>query len=412
MADASKENNEKKKDDSWKFMQGEHKREKGSGPTGSGAGPKPKKTSSFEYEKGKGWKKVDSEPSSPRSTKVTFVEKTLVDPKKHSGYLGPNAATKGSTDHAKGKASGGLGYYQAGAKSDISYDLAKREANLTIVQAEAKGSVVHGEAEGEFDLGGWFLGLFQDDPKKPAPPGTPGAPGASPMAARVGDLTSHGSPLAPGIGSVNVLIGGMPAWRAAMDFHACPIVKGVVPDVGGVVAVGSPTVLINGMMACRMGDMVVEVPGGPNPIVMGCPTVMIGPAGSGGTGGPGAPGAPAGKETNLKLSGKAAGDVLTAGAAAELGAKWTADEKSAGAKLGAMAAVAKGTIQGDVSIPIPFTDHAITLGAQAEGTLLSAGAEAEASAGWTKGKGFQIKAGAKVGAGLAGGGVSFTIGFK
>ena len=44
---------------------------------------------------------------------------------------------------------------------------------------------------------------------------------------------------------------------------------------------GSPTVLINGQMACRMGDIVVEVPGaamGPaNPIVMGCPTVVIGP---------------------------------------------------------------------------------------------------------------------------------------
>src|SRR5437867_743787 len=98
-------------------------------------------------------------------------------------------------------------------------------------------------------------------------------------AARVGDLTSHGSPLAPGIGSTNVLIGSMPAWRSLMDFHACPIVKGLIPDVGGMVLVGSPTVLINSMMACRVMDMVVEIPGGPNPIAMGATNVCIGDSG-------------------------------------------------------------------------------------------------------------------------------------
>lgn len=96
-------------------------------------------------------------------------------------------------------------------------------------------------------------------------------------AARVGDLTAHGSPLAPGPGSSNVIIGGRPAWRTTVDFHACPLVKGLVPDVGGVVIVGSPTVLINFQMACRVADQVVEIPGGPNPIVVGCPTVIIGP---------------------------------------------------------------------------------------------------------------------------------------
>jgi uncharacterized Zn-binding protein involved in type VI secretion len=78
------------------------------------------------------------------------------------------------------------------------------------------------------------------------------------------------------------MIGDMPAWRTLMDFHACPIVKGVVPDVGGMVMMGSPTVLINDMMSCRVGDMVVEIPGGPNAIVMGCMTVMIGVAGMAG----------------------------------------------------------------------------------------------------------------------------------
>jgi len=96
-----------------------------------------------------------------------------------------------------------------------------------------------------------------------------------PMAARVGDLTSHGTPLSPGIGSVNVLIGGKPAWRAAADTHVCPLVTGVVPHVGGMVVKGSATVLINNLPAARQGDQVVEV-GPPNAIAIGEPTVMIG----------------------------------------------------------------------------------------------------------------------------------------
>jgi|ERR1700730_914109 uncharacterized Zn-binding protein involved in type VI secretion len=96
-----------------------------------------------------------------------------------------------------------------------------------------------------------------------------------PMAARVSDMTSHGTPLAPGPGSTNVLIGGLPAWRALSDFHACPLVTVLVPHVGGMVLVGSTTVLINNLPAARQGDLIVEV-GPPNAIVMGCPTVIIG----------------------------------------------------------------------------------------------------------------------------------------
>jgi uncharacterized Zn-binding protein involved in type VI secretion len=94
-------------------------------------------------------------------------------------------------------------------------------------------------------------------------------------AARLGDQTSHGTPLAPGIGSVNVLIGNKPAWRATADFHACPLVDGVKPHVGGVVAVGSTSVLINGLPAARQGDQVVEA-SAPNAILLGEPTVLIG----------------------------------------------------------------------------------------------------------------------------------------
>lgn len=99
-----------------------------------------------------------------------------------------------------------------------------------------------------------------------------------PPAARVGDMTSHGTPLVPGPGSPNVLLGGMPAWRATADFHTCPQVIPApvpVPHVGGIVAVGSTTVLINNLPAARQGDMIVES-GPPNSIVMGCPTVLIG----------------------------------------------------------------------------------------------------------------------------------------
>ncbi len=96
-----------------------------------------------------------------------------------------------------------------------------------------------------------------------------------PPAARLTDMTSHGTPLAPGPGSLNVLIGGLPAWRVGVDVHTCPLVTGVVPHVGGVVAVGSMTVLINNIPAARMGDIITEA-GPPNAIVMGCMTVIIG----------------------------------------------------------------------------------------------------------------------------------------
>ena len=106
-----------------------------------------------------------------------------------------------------------------------------------------------------------------------------------PPAARVTDPTTHGAPLSPGPGSPNVLIGGLPAWRALIDQHACPMVSISGPDGVGMVMMGSPTVLINNMMACRLGDIVVEIPGlalGPaDPIIMGEMTVMIGIPGQG-----------------------------------------------------------------------------------------------------------------------------------
>ena len=96
-------------------------------------------------------------------------------------------------------------------------------------------------------------------------------------AARVGDSTTHGTPLAPGPGSANVLIGGMPAWRAGSDFHTCPLLTPAPsPHVGGMVSMGSTTVLINNMPAVRVGDQIMESGGGPNAIVTGEFTVLIG----------------------------------------------------------------------------------------------------------------------------------------
>jgi uncharacterized Zn-binding protein involved in type VI secretion len=94
-------------------------------------------------------------------------------------------------------------------------------------------------------------------------------------AARVGDMTSHGTPLGPGPGAPTVLIGGMPAWRALSDTHVCPLVNGVQPHVGGVVAVGSTSVLVGGLPAARQTDIVVEA-GGPNTITLGATNVLIG----------------------------------------------------------------------------------------------------------------------------------------
>lgn len=96
-----------------------------------------------------------------------------------------------------------------------------------------------------------------------------------PMAARVGDTTAHGNPLGPGPGSPTVLIGGQPAWLATGSTHVCPLSDGPKPHVGGIVAMGSLTVLINNMPAARQGDTLVEA-GPSNSIVMGCATVIIG----------------------------------------------------------------------------------------------------------------------------------------
>jgi uncharacterized Zn-binding protein involved in type VI secretion len=60
------------------------------------------------------------------------------------------------------------------------------------------------------------------------------------------------------------------------DMHVCPMVTGTVPHVGGpVMPPGCATVMIGGLPAARVGDMLVCT-GPPDSIVKGSGTVMIG----------------------------------------------------------------------------------------------------------------------------------------
>ena len=160
-------------------------------------------------------------------------------------------------------------------------------------------------------------------------------------AARILDPVAHGLPpgLTPGPGSLNVLIGGKPAWRgipaaaaaglqaakqaadiavqaamattaaavgpaipiayaaeqtvkatvlasmsaavnaaaaAGADIHMCAVPSPVPPHGPGVVIDGSQTVLTNNLPQCRMGDTILEPLGPPDKIVMGQPNVLVG----------------------------------------------------------------------------------------------------------------------------------------
>ena len=68
----------------------------------------------------------------------------------------------------------------------------------------------------------------------------------------------------------------MPFAARASDMHICPMITGVVPHVGGpVLPPGCPTVLIGGLPAARVGDM-LTCTGPPDTIAAGSGTVMIG----------------------------------------------------------------------------------------------------------------------------------------
>ena len=67
----------------------------------------------------------------------------------------------------------------------------------------------------------------------------------------------------------------MPMAARVGDMHTCPLVTGIVPHVGGpVLPPGTPTVMIAGMPAAKVGDM-LTCSGPPDTIIKGSSTVMI-----------------------------------------------------------------------------------------------------------------------------------------
>jgi len=71
----------------------------------------------------------------------------------------------------------------------------------------------------------------------------------------------------------------MPPAARLTDFHECPMQTPAIvpiPHVGGPIdGPGEPTVLIGGLPAARVGDMLICC-GPPDTIVMGSATVLIG----------------------------------------------------------------------------------------------------------------------------------------
>jgi uncharacterized Zn-binding protein involved in type VI secretion len=276
-----------------------------------------------------------------------------------------------------------------------SANLNEKKAKLTVVNAKAEATVAHAQ----IDLVDTIKKLFgMEATPPPSPPGP-----MAPMAARLMDLTTHGTPLAPGPGSVNVFVGGLPAWRATIDQCACAA-PGAAPHGAGPSALGEPTVLINGMPAIRMGDWVNEPTGGPNLIVQGCPTVFIGkPAGA-----PPKFKAPEAKDELpwVIFESVVSADVGAADAEGKLEANVDL-AKAKGAlegKLGGSAAAAKATIPLKVRLRIPFTSYYAGVGLAGTATFGSVGAEAGGAIKVNDGKElFSVSggAGAHLGGGLA-----------
>jgi uncharacterized Zn-binding protein involved in type VI secretion len=82
----------------------------------------------------------------------------------------------------------------------------------------------------------------------------------------------------------------MPLAARLLDMHTCPLLDGLKPHVGGpITGPGVPTVLIGGMPAAVVGD-VLACAGPPDAIANGSLTVMIG-------------GRPAARQTDLTAHG-------------------------------------------------------------------------------------------------------------
>jgi uncharacterized Zn-binding protein involved in type VI secretion len=329
--------------------------------------------------------------------------------------LGPlfklNTATTGSIEDSRlaaGADQKSFYQYAQGKISDVevaaaTVNLTEAKAKVVGVKVKAEGSIVHAE----LDIVDQITKLFFADTQPTAP--TPVSASPAPMGARVGDPVVHGGLLFPGIGSLNVFIGGMPAWRAGVDTYLCTAPG--TPHGIGVAMPGAATVLINGFPAARAGDCVIEASGGADMILLGCPTVLIGD-----TAPPPSAAVPVGAAADgpsVTLDAVAKGDFLAAEADAQFYGEVDLSKGKGVVELqgGAMAAVLKGELPLRVKIPIPGTELTLAVGVTLEGTLISAGAEAGAGLKINEGgKVFSGTAGAKVGAGL--GGVGAKFGFE
>jgi uncharacterized Zn-binding protein involved in type VI secretion len=347
----------------------------------------------------KGWGNREVKPKEPAKPGAPPSREVSLGPVYKKTFLSGNSYTSKEGDDAS--------YVSALEKKvsvevgSASYDLEKAKAKATVVKISGKVTVLHEQVDLVQQIKDFFFG---EDPKPLPNPDPP-----PPNAARVGDFTVHGSPLMPGPGSPNVMIGGMPAWRVGPDMHVCPFPG--PPHGGGPTLEGARTVLINGFPAARAGDYVVEPTGGPDVITSGCPTVRIGPKA-----GPPKPSPPVENKTEdlpwVVFESVGVLDTLTASADANLGGEiGLVDEKgTVEVQAGAMAAVFKGELPLKVKLRVPYTTYYVGLGVKAEGTLLSAGAEAGAGVAINDGdKLFSSTAGAKVGAGLGGVGVKFSL---
>lgn len=287
-----------------------------------------------------------------------------------------------------------------------SFNAEELKGKITAVKFTAEGSWAHGQIDLVQSLKDL---IFGEEPKLQSSPESPPAP----MAARVGDLTLHGSPLVPGPGSPDVLIGGMPAWRIGIDLHLCPFPG--PPHGGGLTLAGAPTVLINGFNAARAGDYVLEPTGGPDVILVGCTNVLIGAAA------PPPPKPPKPEEPKpedlpwVKFESVASVDSIAGSVDASVNAEYDLEEgegKIEG-KLGAMVVGAKAELPLKLRLRIPFTTYYLGLGVKVEGALLSAGAEAGITGGMKKDltgkKTYSLSAGAKAGVGPGGGGIKFAL---
>jgi uncharacterized Zn-binding protein involved in type VI secretion len=77
--------------------------------------------------------------------------------------------------------------------------------------------------------------------------------------------------------------GAIMSASAGAGIHACMTPSPVPPHRPGVVADGSPTVMIDNLPASRMGDTIIEPLVPPNKIVKGEVTAIIGQSGQGGS---------------------------------------------------------------------------------------------------------------------------------